>query len=121
MSLETGDKFTRQLAFNLANRATDNAFDLAAETEALLNSVGANALESGGKLSFYGSDPIVPSVVRFGSMAAVALAAKAIQVASIWRLRTGRSQDIHVDVRKALRRFSPFIDRRWELVNGYDG
>ena len=54
-------------------------------------------------------------------MAAVSLAAKAVQVASIWRMRTGRSQDIQVDVRKALRRFSPFIDRQWETVNGYDG
>lgn len=116
-----GDAFTEQLAFNLGNRVANCAFDLAAETEALLRDVGATSLESGGSLSFYGRDPIVPSVARFGSMAAVSLAAKAIQIASIWRLRTGRSQDIQVDVRKALRRFSPFIDRRWELVNGYDG
>lgn len=121
MSVETGEKFTQQLEFNLSNRSTSCDFDLAAETEAVLNSIGAASSESGGQLSFYGKDPIVPSVVRFGSMAAVALAAKALQIASIWRLRTGRSQDIKVDVRKALRRFSPFIDRQWETVNGYDG
>jgi len=121
MSVEIGGKFTRQLEFNLANRSTSCEFDLAAETEAVLNSIGAASTESGGRLSFYGKDPIVPSVVRFGSMAAVALAAKAIQIASIWRVRTGRSQDITVDVRKALRRFSPFIDRQWETMNGYDG
>lgn len=121
MAVVTGEAFTEQLAFNLANRATDSGFDLAGETEAVLNSVGASSRDSGGALSFYGQDPIVPSVVRFGTMAAVALAAKAVQVASIWKLRTGRAQDIHVDVRKALRRFSPFIDRQWELVNGYDG
>jgi crotonobetainyl-CoA:carnitine CoA-transferase CaiB-like acyl-CoA transferase len=121
MSIEIGENFTKRLARSLANRATDSSFDLAGETEAVLNGVGATSSESGGQLSFHGKDPIVPSVVRFGSMAAVALAAKAIQIASIWRLRTGRSQDIRVDVRKALRRFSPFIDRRWELLNGYDG
>jgi crotonobetainyl-CoA:carnitine CoA-transferase CaiB-like acyl-CoA transferase len=121
MSVEVGKKFTQQLEHNLANRVTDSVFDLAGETEAVLNSVGAKSSESGGKLSFYGQDPIVPSVVRFGAMSAVALAAKALQIASIWRLRTGRAQDIHMDVRKALRRFSCFIDRRWELVNGYDG
>jgi crotonobetainyl-CoA:carnitine CoA-transferase CaiB-like acyl-CoA transferase len=121
MSVEVGMNFTQRLEHNLANRTTDSAFDLAGETEAVLNSVGANSSESGGQLSFYGQDPIVPSVVRFGAMSAVALAAKALQIASIWRLRTGRSQDIQVDVRKALRRFSCFIDRRWELVNGYDG
>ena len=121
MSIQTGEAFAQQLKFNLANRTTSSDFDLVAETGAVLNSIGAASSESGGSLSFYGKDPIVPSVVRFGSMAAVALAAKALQVASIWRLRTGRSQDIHVDVRKALRRFSPFIDRQWETVNGYDG
>lgn len=121
MTIEVGENFTRKLEFNLANRAVDSDFDVAGETEALLASVGASSSESGGALSFYGKDPIVPSVVRFGSFAAVGLAAKALQIASIWKLRTGRSQDIHVDVRKALRRFSPFIDKSWELVNGYDG
>jgi crotonobetainyl-CoA:carnitine CoA-transferase CaiB-like acyl-CoA transferase len=121
MSVNTGEKFAQQLEFNLTNRSTDSNFDLAGETEAVLNSVGASCSESGGSLSFYGQDPIVPSVVRFGAMSAVTLAAKAIQIASIWKLRTGRSQDIQVDVRKALRRFSPFVDRQWELVNGYDG
>ncbi len=81
MSVETGEKFTQQLEFNLSNRSTSCDFDLAAETEAVLNSIGAASSESGGQLSFYGKDPIVPSVVRFGSMAAVALAAKALQIA----------------------------------------
>ncbi|AMM18732.1 carnitine dehydratase (plasmid) [Burkholderia sp. PAMC 28687] len=121
MPVKPGETFARQLEYNLANRATSSDFDLAAETEAVLDSVGAASSESGGRLSFYGRDPIVPSTVRFGSMAAVALAAKAVQIASIWRIRTGRSQDIGVDVRKALRRFSPFVDRQWETVNGYDG
>jgi crotonobetainyl-CoA:carnitine CoA-transferase CaiB-like acyl-CoA transferase len=121
MSVETGDKFTQQLEYNLANRSTTSEFDMAVETEAVLNSVGASSSDSGGVLSFYGKDPIVPSVVRFGAMAAIALATKSLMIASIWRERTGRSQDVHVDVRKALRRFSPFIDRCWELVNGYDG
>jgi hypothetical protein len=42
-------------------------------------------------------------------------------IAKIWRERTGEGQDIHVDVRKALRRFSPFLDGKWELVNGFPG
>ena len=43
-----------------------------------------SAAESGGKITFYGKDPIVPSCLRFGSMAAVTLAAKA--VAADWHL-----------------------------------
>lgn len=121
MTIATGEALTQQLQASLANRVTDSAFDFAEQTELLLRSVGASLRDAGGTLSFYGRDPIVPSVVRFGAMSAVSLAAKASQVASIWRSRTGRPQHIHVDVRKALRRFSPFIDQRWELVNGYDG
>ncbi|MGF6985210.1 crotonobetainyl-CoA:carnitine CoA-transferase CaiB-like acyl-CoA transferase [Paraburkholderia atlantica] len=121
MSIKSGESLTTQLDHNLSNRQASTDFDLAGETEALLSSIGASSSESGGALSFYGSDPIVPSVVRFGAASAVALAAKALQVASIWRQRTGECQDIHVDVRKALRRFAPFADGRWELLNGYAG
>lgn len=121
MSITTGEQLTTRLRQVLARHETSPEFDLAAETEALLASVGAAPDESGGALSFYGADPIVPSVVRFGAMSAVLLAAKSLQIASIWRTRTGEGQDVHVDVRKALRRFSPFIDGRWELLNGYAG
>jgi crotonobetainyl-CoA:carnitine CoA-transferase CaiB-like acyl-CoA transferase len=119
--IDSGEKLTSALRDNLANRKKDSDIDLHGETESLLNLVGSAAAESGGLLSFYGKDPIVPSVVPFASMSAIALAAKAIQVASIWKLRTGQSQDIHVDVRKAMRRYSGFFDRKWELVNGYPG
>jgi hypothetical protein len=74
--------------------------------------------DSGGKLSFYGQDPIIPSTVRFGSMAAIGLAAKAVAVAALWRSRTGEGRDISVDVRKALQRFAGFFERKWELING---
>ena len=53
-------------------------------------------------------------------MSAVSLAAKAVGAAAIWRFRGGgEGQDIHVDVRKALRRFAPFFEREWERVNGH--
>lgn len=121
MSIICGESLTKQLEHTLVNRDTSPDFDHAGETEAMLGSIGASSSESGGTLSFYGADPIVPSVVRFGAMSAVSLAAKSLQIASIWKMRTGEGQDIHVDVRKALRRFSPFIDGRWELLNGYPG
>jgi hypothetical protein len=119
--IESGEALTRALRYNLANRKKDAEIDLAGETENLLKTVGASFSESGGQVSFYGKDPIVPTVVPFGSMSAIGLAAKAIQVASIWKLRTGHAQDIHVDVRKALRRYGGFYDRKWETVNGYLG
>jgi crotonobetainyl-CoA:carnitine CoA-transferase CaiB-like acyl-CoA transferase len=51
-------------------------------------------------------------------MAAIGLAAKTIAVAAVWRDRTGQGQDIHVDVRKAFRRFCGFFEGIWETVNG---
>ena len=120
MNIQTASTLTETLERRLANRSTVAAFDHLKEVQNLLASIGAPTSGSW-EISFYGADPIVPSTVRFGAMAAIALAAKAAMIAMIWKERGGEGQDIHVDVRKALRRFSPFIDRRWETVNGYDG
>ena len=48
--------------------------------------------ESEGKMTFYGKDPIVPSCLRSGSMAAVTLAAKAVAAAGIWKFRSGEDK-----------------------------
>src|SRR5277367_5784390 len=77
-----------------------------------------SAADSGGQLTFYGQDPIIPSRIRFATTAGIGLAAKTIAAAAIWRDRTGQGQDIHVDIRKAFRRFSGFFDGIWETVNG---
>src|SRR5262249_2850590 len=97
---------------------TSSDFDLHAATNAVLKDVGLTTADSGGKLSFYGQDPIIPSPHRFGAMAAIGLAAKANAVAAIWRPRAGEGQESHVDVRKALRRFSGCFEGKWELING---
>jgi hypothetical protein len=39
-------------------------------------------------------------------------------LAALWKSRTGEGQDIHVDVRQALRRFSGFFEGKWETING---
>lgn len=109
------------IKYNIENRLTDDSFDLKEETERLLNTIGASLDEFGGELSFYGKDPIIPSVLRYGSFSAIALAAKASQIAAIWKIKTGESQDIHVDVRKALRRFATFYEGTLETVNGHPG
>ncbi len=100
---------TEMLQSRLSAPATSPEFDFYAGLEELLSGVGLSAADSGGKLTFYGQDPIVPSCFRFGAMAAVALAAKTTALAALWKSRTGEGQDIHVDVRKALRRFCCFF------------
>jgi crotonobetainyl-CoA:carnitine CoA-transferase CaiB-like acyl-CoA transferase len=55
--------------------------------------VAITAADSGGSLSFYGQDPIIPSGIGFGTMAAIELAATAVAIAALWRSRTGEGQD----------------------------
>ena len=48
-----------------------------------------------------GRDPILPTSFRIGETAGASLAAVGLAVADIWKLRTGHSQDIKVDTRRA--------------------
>ena len=112
------DLLTDTLESTLANPQTSSDFDLHAGVDDVLKSVGTSIAESGANLSFYGRDPIIPAVHRFGTMAAVALAAKAVGAAALWRDRTGEQIEIAVDVRKALRRFYGFFELKWETING---
>jgi crotonobetainyl-CoA:carnitine CoA-transferase CaiB-like acyl-CoA transferase len=112
------DPLTKALQHDLSDPATPPKFDLHRGVNEILADVGLTTADSGGKLSFYGADPIIPSPHRFGAMAAIGLAAKTIAVAALWKSRTGEGQDIHVDVRKALRRFYGFFEGKWETING---
>src|ERR1700689_2979851 len=109
---------TGLLQTKLQNPATSSEFDFHSAVDQVLADVGLTAKNSGGKLTFYGLDPIVPSGFKFGAMAAVGLAARSVALAALWKSRTGEAQDIHVDVRKALRRFCGFFEGKWETLNG---
>jgi len=111
------DLLTETLQSKLANPERSSDFDLHGAVNQVLNDVGLSTSDTGGKLTFYGSDPILQSPLRFGTMAAIGLAARSVAVAALWRQATGEGQDISVDVRKALRRFCGFFDGKWETVN----
>ena len=111
------DLLTETLQSKLANPERSSNFDLHGAVNQVLNDVGLSTSDTGGKLTFYGSDPILQSPLRFGTMAAIGLAARSVAVAALWRQATGEGQDISVDVRKALRRFCGFFDGKWETVN----
>jgi crotonobetainyl-CoA:carnitine CoA-transferase CaiB-like acyl-CoA transferase len=110
------DRIRRALADPL-NR--DDVIDPMQELGALLSEVGLDRASGGGAVSFAGRDPIVASPLPFATMAAVALMAKSISVAALWRFRGGAGQDMSVDLGEALHRLCPFYDRKWELLNGY--
>jgi len=112
------DLLTETIGAKLANPESSSSFDLHAALDDVLRDVGMSTADSGGRLTFYGRDPIIPSTLRFGATAALGLAAKAVAVAALWKQRTGQGQDVAVDVRKALRRFCGFMDYKWETING---
>src|ERR1700730_10203197 len=109
---------TQTLEAKLANPETSPEFDLHNAVNDVLGDVGLTVADGGGKLTFHGQDPIIASPFRFGSMAAIGLAARSVASAALWKHRTGEGQDISMDVRKALIRFSGFFDLKWETVNG---
>ncbi len=112
-SVETSGESSRlaeTLEEKLSHPATSPDFDLVKGVNEVLSTVGMASDDCGGELSFYGSDPILQSPLRFGTMAAIGLAARSVAVAAVWRQTTGEGQNISVDVRKALRRFCGFFD-----------
>src|SRR6201997_2197329 len=115
---EATDRLTGALQQKLSHPATSPDFDLRAGTNEVLKEIGLTTADSGGKLTFSGSDPILPSSIRFGTMAAIGLAARSVALAALWKQTTGDGQDISVDVRKALRRFAGFFEGKWETING---
>ncbi|MGW3115017.1 CoA transferase [Streptomyces sp. NPDC001091] len=118
---------TTRLAGTLTDRVTravrepasDDAYDLHARLDEVLAGVGLSAGDAGGEITFTGADPVVPSTLRLASATALALTARSVAVAALWRDRGGEGQSIAMDLRRAPHRLCPFYDRRWELVNGF--
>src|SRR3954469_15478578 len=98
---EATGRLTEALEQKLSHPATSPDFDLHAATNEVLKDIGLRTSDAGGKLTFYGRDPILPSPIRFGTLAAVGVAARSVAVAALWSQATGQGQDISVDVRKA--------------------
>lgn len=94
--------------------------DLLKVVDGLLLEAGMDRKELGGELTFAGADPIRPTHIKVGSAAAAVTAANAIASAIIWKRRTGESQDVHVDLRKAYVTQSAWQDTlaTCTLVNG---
>src|SRR5258708_20676958 len=112
------DRLSETIVDKLNNPSTSSDFDFHEGVNQVLADVGMSAADSGGQLTFYGQDPIVPSRIRFATMAGIGLAAKTIAAAAVWRDRTGQGQDIHIDIRKAYRHFSGFFGGIWETMDG---
>ena len=77
--------------------------NIADETcQRLLEQMGVLPGEIAGNVVISGSDPVVASPHLLGAAASAALAAQGAAVAAIWKMRTGRGQDVSVDLRRAV-------------------
>lgn len=68
----------------------------------LVGQLGLDLTDGGGTVSITGGDPLVNSPHKLAEASAVALAAQGLCVAALWKLRTGRGQNVSVDARAAL-------------------
>lgn len=110
---------TERVAAAVDAPARHDRFDVSSALAEVLAGIGMTPADTGGRIEFLGADPVVPSTLRLGGAAAIALAAKSAAVAKLWRLRGGDGQDIAVDLRVTPHRLCPFYDQRWERLNGY--
>lgn len=67
----------------------------------LLPSTGLSADQAAAVTFSGGTDPILPTPFLIGQAAAATLAATGLAAAALWQQRTGRCQDIAIDVRQA--------------------
>jgi crotonobetainyl-CoA:carnitine CoA-transferase CaiB-like acyl-CoA transferase len=81
--------------------------DLPRQLDRLLAGTGVRPIETGGRITFAGEDPIFPSAIRLGSVFALSAMAAAVGAATIWKMRTGRGQDLSIDLRTASHGIDP--------------
>jgi len=66
-------------------------------------------------IAIEGSDPVLPSPFKIGEAAAATIGATALAAAELWRLRTGRAQQVRLDTRAAA---IAFRSERHLRING---
>ena len=93
-------------------------FDINAEFRSVMKELGLSPEDTGGTITFVGEDPIFPSVHRLGACIGIPIMAGAAGIADIWRQRTGRGQDLNLDLRKAIHGINPAY-KFMPTVNGY--
>ena len=66
-------------------------------------------------VALHGEDPVLPSTFRVGTAAASTIAASALAATELWRLRTGKTQTVSLDLRAAA---ATFRSERYLRVDG---
>src|SRR5208282_5996362 len=102
---------------NLQDRAKDtgDSFNINDHFNELMKSVGLDPADTGGSITFVGEDPIMESRIRLGAAYSIPYMGTAAAAAMIWKMCTGRSQDLKIDLRKAVHYIT---DMPWSTLNG---
>lgn len=93
-------------------------FDIDAEFAKVIGPLGLSTDQTGGRVTFTGEDPILPSRHRLGAIVAMAMMAPAVATQVLHRMRGGAGQDLSVDLRRAVCHTHPFVAFR-PTVGGY--
>jgi len=74
------------------------------------------------RVQIAGTDPVLATNFFIGTAGAAAIAATGIAAANLWELRTGRSQNVSIDVRAAAMamRSDRFVHRNGEKIYSWD-
>jgi hypothetical protein len=102
----------------LATPQVSAGFDINAQFRSVMNELGLSPEDTGGRITFVGEDPIFPTVHRLGACIGIPIMAGAAGIADIWRQRSGRGQDLTLDLRKAIHGINPLY-KFTPTVNGY--
>jgi len=87
--------------------ADSKEFDINHAFEEFIHGIGLSPEETGGAITFAGSDPIFESRARIGACISIPIMAAAAGAATVWKMRTGRGQDLSIDLRKAIHGVNP--------------
>ena len=102
----------------LATPQTTASFDVNARFRSVMTELGLCPEDTGGTITFVGEDPIFPSVHRLGACIGIPIMSGAAGIADIWRQRSGRGQDLTLDLRKAIHGINPMY-KFMPTINGY--
>jgi crotonobetainyl-CoA:carnitine CoA-transferase CaiB-like acyl-CoA transferase len=93
-------------------------FDINDEFDRFMQVIGLSPEDTGGNITFVGSDPIFESRHRIAACISIPLMAGAAGTAIVWRMRTDRAQDLTLDLRKAIHQVNP-VYSFGPTINGY--
>lgn len=92
-----------------------NPFNINDHFNALMKSIGIDPAEAGSSITSAGDAPILESRIRLGAANSLPYMGAAAAVAMIWKMRTGRGQNLKIDLGKAIHYIAAIP---WSTLNG---